>query len=100
MDANPGDLVECINAQPSSDQHAPPPFIKGQIYKVEACGLTRGNKRPAYKLEGIPEFWTKTRFRKLPGEKKKADEWISNMLKLGGKQPDGTPVKTPEFEDA
>lgn len=78
MNAGVGDIVECINDKPSSGY--PPgfklPFVKGQLYKVVALGLTPGNKRPAYALENIPDFWTRTRFRKIEGDKTAFDEML------------------------
>jgi hypothetical protein len=110
MDAKPGEVVECINALPTQGwpEGHEFPLKHGQLYTVAAITLTPGNKRPAYVLEETKIGpWSQTRFRKLPPDEEKNEDWVSKLKKLGGQPPiedpdqaPKVPVKLPEKVDA
>lgn len=67
MNAEPGDLVECIDDKPSR-KGLPVMVEKGKIYLVQGVTLTPTSKRPAYLLKdvyypGTTQHWEQSQYR-------------------------------------
>lgn len=91
MNAEPGDLVVCVNAAPKpSFTYHPWPLRRGSVWRVSWAGFTpKGNQ--VYRLEGDGPFpadkmgWSAHRFRKLNDEPDNAEiiARIKNPVRIG-----------------